>query len=297
MSPPGGVELGRAELLWVVEQCGGDAWPYPLLRSHWPAETERESALHRARAEDRLRERGLLAPESAAFLLALGQVVRDWSVAVDLVVRTAEGPAAEGRPNGPAGWGRPAAARAVVAVSDGHRGMLLASADHDTAPVGVWPVRPDRLPEAVLGLVGPIRPGAGPTVGVPAEVLAPPAAAPAGTPPGADGPGPDPDAPGTRRSVEARRHVRRLVDTADGWAIAGVAVRAPNDPHGPPGVPARRAPLVMWLDGPHGTHRVVHDPRGGAARALVAPVDHAVLAADLHRLVGDVPPPSGRRTA
>lgn len=262
------IELTRHELLWVVEQCGGDGWPYPLRRAHWPAETEEETAVHRARAEAALGGRGLLAPGAASLLLAVGDLVRDWRLAVDLVHRSTSTP------------------RAGVGVSDGRRAAVLVSTDHTEAPVLVSAAPPDRLPEAVLAVLPSCARGTGVAVGVPADALRP------GQDTSTDA------APATRRGADARRHARRLLDSATGWAQAGVAVRPLPAGPGTPGPPVRREPLVMWLDGPHGRHRVVHDRRGGPVRALVAPVDDAELAADLHRVISGAPPlPPGRSAA
>ena len=86
--------LTRHELLWVLEQCGADAWPYPLRAVAWDAETEDETVWHRRRTEDGLRCRGLLQPAPARLLLAVGELVRDWHVAVDLVHRASAAPRA-----------------------------------------------------------------------------------------------------------------------------------------------------------------------------------------------------------
>lgn len=112
-----------------------------------------------------------------------------------------------------------------------------------------------------------------------------PARTPRPTPPPPPGGGPTPG--GTRAGCWTRRR--------DGRRRAWRSDRAGP---GPPGPPVRREPLVMWLDGPHGRHRVVHDRRGGPVRALVAPVDDAELAADLHRVISGAPPlPPGRSAA
>lgn len=269
MSVP--IELTRHELLWVVERCGGDGWPYPLRRPHWPAETGEETGRHRARVEAGLRGRGLLAPAPAAFLTTIGELVRDWCLALDVVVRTAT--AADGIP------------RAVVAVSDGRRAVVLASADAGCAPVRVTPARPDRLPEEVVAVVGAAPAGTGPTVGVTAHALDDPAGTVSGVP------------AGTPRAMAARERARRLLDTASAWGLAGAAVRPPTAPGRPPAAPQRREPLVLWLDGPHGRHRVVHDRRGRPARTLIAPVDTAEITADLHRLVGGPPATTGGGSA
>lgn len=251
------VVLERHELLWVVEQCGGDVWPYPLRRPDWDAETEEETARHRRGVEDGLAGRGLLEPDRAALLLAVGELVRDWTLAVDLVHRSASAP------------------RAAVALATDGRAALLVSTAHADAPVRVVPigsVAPDGLAGAVLATVPDVPPGSGPALAVPVEALADPGAA---------------DAPTTRRLADARRAVARLVDDATGWAQLGVAVRAG-------GLPVRPARPVTWLDGPHGRHRVVHDRRGGSARAVVSPADAAGLVADAVVGVPTTAGPSGR---
>ena len=259
MTAPVVASLTRHELLWVVEQCGGGAWPYPLRAVAWEAETEEGTARHRRTVEDTLRARGLLEPAPAAVLLAVGELVRDWTVAVDLVHRS------------------PTAPRAGVglAVGAGGPGALLVSDAHADAPVRVALVAAERLPEAVVGTVAAVAPGRGPEVGAPVD-----------DPTGA--------APATRRAEESRRAVAALVDTATGWGQVGVATRT-----GPHAGPVRPTGPSTWLDGPHGRWRVRHDRSRGVTRALLAPVDAAGLAAAVRAAAEDAAAagPSGRSTA
>ena len=262
-----GVELTRHELLWVLEQCGGDAWPYPLRPVHWAAETVDETTLHRGRTEQGLRRRGLLDPAPAALLLTVGEVVRDALLAADLVHRS------------------PSAPRAAVVVSDGARAALLVSTGHADDPVHVALPHVERMSEALLGVLPPAAPGRGRVV----EVSAADLAVPVGTPDAA---------PATRRAVDARRAARTLLDTATGWGQVGVAVHA----DGPGRPPVRHGPLVTWLDGPHGRHRLAHGGDGAAGRTRFAPVNGAQLTADIRTVLTGaagavLPRPPGRSSA
>lgn len=147
MTAPG-ITLRRHELLWVLEQCGAAAWPYPLAAVAWPADTEDETVLARARTEDALAGRGLLAPGPAAELLAVGTAVRDARRQVDLVRRGSAPSAAVGLA-GPGG------------------GAVLASTDHTGADVLVRPVAPGEIAAAVLALLPPLPPAPGPALEVP----------------------------------------------------------------------------------------------------------------------------------
>ncbi|MCD2188527.1 ESX secretion-associated protein EspG [Actinomycetospora soli] len=147
------ITLRRHELLWVLEQCGVGDWPYPLTPVAWPADSEDETVLARARTEDALAARGLLDPGPAATLLAVGTAVRDADRQLDLVRRGA-GPVA------------------AVALAGWTGAALLTSADHAGADVHVRPVAPTELAAAVLGLLPRLPPAPGGPLDVP-----PPAAA------------------------------------------------------------------------------------------------------------------------
>ncbi|WP_018331681.1 ESX secretion-associated protein EspG [Actinomycetospora chiangmaiensis] len=142
------ITLRRHELLWVLEQCGAGDWPYPLAGMAWPADTEDETVLARARTEDALAGRGLLAPGPAADLLAVGTAVRDARRQVDLV-RRGSGPTA------------------AVALAGPGGGALLTSADHAGADVTVRPVAPGGIAAAVLALLPRLPPAPGPPLEVP----------------------------------------------------------------------------------------------------------------------------------
>jgi hypothetical protein len=147
------ITLRRHELLWVLEQCGAGDWPYPLTGVAWPADTEDETVLARARTEDALAARGLLAPGPAADLLAVGTAVRDARCQVDLVRRGS-------------------APTAAVALAGPGGGALLTSPDHAGADVAVRPVAPGDLAAAVLALVPRLPPAAGPPLEVPPAAAA-----------------------------------------------------------------------------------------------------------------------------
>ena len=182
--------LRRVELAWVLEQCGADDWPYPLAPAVRPADSDDETVLARARAEDGLRARGLLDPGPAAVLLAVGAAVRDRSRQVDLVRRSASTPCA------------------AVAVGGPTDAALLWSADHADADVAVRPLDPDGLVAGLLALVPPLPPAAGPPLEVPAT------------------PG-DHAGPGTVRGERERRAVQDVLESAEAWTQVGV-VPAPN---------------------------------------------------------------------
>jgi hypothetical protein len=147
------ITLRRHELLWVLEQCGAGDWPYPLTPVAWPADTEDETVLARARTEDALAGRGLLRPDPAATLLAVGTAVRDARRQVDLVRRGSGSTAAVGLA-GPGG------------------GALLSSTDHAGADVVVRPVAPAGIAAAVLALVPRLPPAPGPPLEVPPAAAA-----------------------------------------------------------------------------------------------------------------------------
>ncbi|HEY2221052.1 ESX secretion-associated protein EspG [Actinomycetospora sp.] len=182
--------LRRLELAWVLEQCGAPDWPYPLAAAVWPADSEDETVLARARVEDGLRARGLLEPGPAAVLLAVGAAVRDRCRQVDLVRRSASTPCA------------------AVALGGASDAALLWSADHAGADVAVRPLDPDGLVAGLLALVPPLAAAAGPAL----EVTA--------TPGG-------PVGPGTVRGDRERRAVQDVLSAAEAWTQVG-AVPAPN---------------------------------------------------------------------
>jgi hypothetical protein len=184
------VALRRPELAWVLEQCGAREWPYPLAAAVWPADSEDETVLARARAEDGLRARGLLEPGPAAVLLAVGNAVRDRRRQLDLVRRSATTPCA------------------AVALGGVSGAALLWSADHADADVAVRPLDPEGLVAGLLALVPPLAPAAGPPLEVP-------------TTPG------DPGGPGTMRGARERRAVEDVLASAEAWTQIGV-VPAPN---------------------------------------------------------------------
>jgi hypothetical protein len=184
------IALRRIELAWVLEQCGARDWPYPLAPAVWPADSDDETVLARARAEDGLRARGLLDPGPAAVLQAVGDAVRDRSRQVDLVRRSAT---------------TPCAAVAVGGVTDA---ALLWSAEHTDADVAVRPLDPDGLVAGLLTLVPPLPPAPAPPLEVP-------------TTPG------DPGGPGTVRGERERRAVEDVLSAAVAWTQIGV-VPAPN---------------------------------------------------------------------
>jgi hypothetical protein len=181
--------LRRAELTWVLEQCGAGDWPYPLAPAPWPAERDDETVLARARTEDALRARGLLEPGPAAVLLAVGTAVRDRSRQVDLVRRSATSPCA------------------AVAVGGATDGALLWSADHADADVAVRPLDPAGLVAGLLALVPPLPPAPGPPLEVSGTVH---------------------HGPGTARGDRERRAVEDVLTTAEAWTQIGV-VPAPNE--------------------------------------------------------------------
>lgn len=237
-----GLELDRHELLWVFEQCGVDAWPYPLRPVHWAAETVEETVIHRGRTEQRLRGRGLLEPGPARALLGAGELAASWTLAADLVHR------GEGAP-----W-------AAVALCDGTRAWLLASADHAHAPVRMRTCDPRGLPEALLALVGPGRPGR-------------------------DGPwpvhpsAPAPGVPSTRRGDAARGAAAELLSGATGFGQVGAAARRPG------AGPVFRSPrLVGWIDGPRGRYRL-RPPPGTGRPAALDPVNDTRLAVDVRTVL------------
>lgn len=242
-APP--LELDRHELLWVFEQCGVSSWPYPLRPVHWAAETVEETTVHRGRAEQRLRARGLLAPAPARALLAAGEVLGSWTLAADLVHRDLRSP-----------W-------AAVAVTDGPRAWVLASREHAEAPIGLSPCDPDGLGEALLALVGPGVPGRdGPW------------------PVHADRP---PDLPTTRRREAARDAAADLVATATGFGQIGAASRPGGSP--PDLTPHRGPRLVGWIDGPRGRYRLRTPAAGSGRPPLLDPVNDTHLVADVRTVL------------
>ncbi|MEJ2870332.1 ESX secretion-associated protein EspG [Actinomycetospora sp. OC33-EN08] len=148
------IALSRHELLWVLEQCGGAEWPYPLAPVAWPADTADETVLARARTEDALRGRGLLAAEPAAVLLAVGTAVREAVRQVDVVRRSAADPAAAVALDGPGG------------------AALLRSSDHAGAPVHVRTLASAEVVAAALAVLPRLPPAPGPALAVPPEAAA-----------------------------------------------------------------------------------------------------------------------------
>lgn len=255
-----GVGLSRHELRWVLEQVGADRWPYPLRSPAWAAETETETARHRAHVEGALRARGLLEPEPARALWRAGELVVGWRAAVDLVRRDAGAPCA------------------AVVLTDGADAVMLASAEHADTPVWIAPVpTDDRLAEALLALVPSVPAG----VGGPWPV--PPAHAP--DPPPGSGPFPTTD-----RAASACAVVDELLTHAEALTEVGVATRA-----GPAGPPIRASTLVTWLDGPRGRFAVRH-PRPGITRpAVLVGVNDQHLLADIHTVLGEAGASRGGR--
>jgi hypothetical protein len=250
-----GVVLDRHELLWVLEQCGA-GWPYPLRPVHWAAETDAEVRRHRTATEEALRTRGLLEPGPARMLLDAGQAVAGWAVAVDLVRRDASAPVA------------------AVALTDGRTAALLDSPEHASTPVRVAPCAPEGLAEAVLGLVPPVPPGAGPPVPVPEGAV------PA-------------DLPATARATRAR-------DVADDLLASVTAVSQVGAADRRDGVPRRLGAPLCWLDGPRGRHVLRTAPSTAPPRpALLVPATGGQLLTDIRTVLADavVPRPSGRSTA
>jgi hypothetical protein len=217
------VVLRRAELAWVLEQCGATDWPYPLAPLTWPAERDDETVLARARAEDGLRTRGLLEPGPAAVLLAVGGAVRDRHRQVDLVRRSAITPCA------------------AVAVGGPRGGALLWSGDHAGADVAVRPLDPGGLVPGVLALVPALPPAPDPPLEVPTTALA--------------GSGAPAD-PGTARVERGRRAVEEALMTAQAWTQIGVV----PGPNGLTSDRERGDATIKWLDAPRGRYRLRHDP-------------------------------------
>ncbi|MDL5154734.1 ESX secretion-associated protein EspG [Actinomycetospora termitidis] len=178
------ITLSRLELLWILEQCGAGDWPYPLAPVAWPADTTDETVLARARTEDVLRDRGLLAPDAAATLLAVGTAVRDARRQVDVVRRSATDPVAAVALDGPGG------------------AALLRSADHTGADVEVAPLGPGELAAAALAVLPRLPPAPGPPLEVPPEAAA----------------------VATRRRERDRSAVEAVLRGAVGWTQLGVVV-------------------------------------------------------------------------
>lgn len=252
-----GVVLERHELLWVLEQCGA-AWPYPLRPVHWSAETDAETAQHRARVEQGLRARGLLASEPARLLLDAGEAVADWAVAVDLVRRDAASPCA------------------AVALTDGRSAVVLDSPEHAGTPVRLTPCRPPALAEAVLTLVPPC----------PAGVDGPWPVTPAAAAPARPG-----DPPTTRRTATARDAAVDILTSATSITQVGVADR-------PDGCPHRVGRPMCWLDGPRGRYELRPPASGASRPHELVGVNAGHLLADIRTVLTDAvaPRPSGRST-
>lgn len=257
--------LGRHELRWVLEQCGADRWPYPLRAASWDAETDAETARHRAEAEASLRGRGLLDTETARALLRAGELVAGWRTAVDLVRRAAWSPCA------------------AVVLSDGEHAVALASSEHTDAPVHLAPAPPHRLPETILALVPAVPAG----TGGPWPLTRPLA----GTTPAPRSP--DARADDLLAGADAITDVG--VATRAPW---------PGDPAGD-GPAVRATSLVTWVDGPRGRFAVRRGPPGTTRPAVLIGTDDRRLAADIHTVLGDAgyaaampgPPTPGRSTA
>jgi EspG family len=227
------VRITRHQLHWVAGKYGVHDWPFPFLTPGWAHNTDEERIEARRRVEKHLVDAELVTRDRRGghdlhpLLAAAGEVLRDWTLCVDLAYRgDSNVVAACYRDDG----------QAVLVMGDDFGGgsdLQLDWADHRDLPVAVF----NAAPQTPAAHIDPIR--------VPAqEGLF------------------DRGAVLTRQTQYAVRDISQIVNGATGMGQVGVTTRpGPGEPA------QRGRWLVTFVDSKGKRYRLGHVGRYGQRHA------------------------------